>query len=850
MKQLRLFIGCILFAISFNLSAQFDTKFWFAAPYVTTEHDKYNEFRFVFASSKQPTTITIEQPANPSFSTITFSMAADTVEIVTIPKSSVNVAQTTSTISNYGFKITATPNPVFCYYEVNSTTPPGQLNPDPKNTEIFSLKGKNALGTHFMIPMQNLLKNDYEDIKPNLVRPCFLVLATEDETDIYIKPTKELEGHTGTGEFMIRLLKAGQFYVALAKGSSADAHPAGTEVTSTKKVAITYSDDSMLAKPFWSSGDGADIGGDQIIPVNMLGTEYIAVQGFSHFYTLGSPTLGDGRQGPFDQIFILSTEDNNRIRINGAIQTVLKKGETYRYGFTTPYPYIDGSALHIKSDHPIYVSQLSGMGFEMGYAILPAIDNCRGSKTVSITRSVPDGNQSYITLLTRKENVDHFKYYINNILKVDVITKSDFKEVPNTNGEWVFTQKRLASTQFPFGRNIRIENSSGIFHFGIIKGNQAGSCRFGYFSDFSANQYKIVHVSGDTLCEGKTLELMIDAIANANCKWTGPNGFTSTEPRIVIPNTKISHSGAYTVSGEVNDCEIEPDTAFVLIMPAAKAAFEMKVRCYPQPVEFKNTSTNTDENTIYSWDFGDGAISDEKNPPAHFYSSPGVYNVKLSASFLKCEDVVEHKVNISEVIISHDTVKRCEQELPYHHGDTAFNTFGNYQIHFTTKDGCDSVVQLALIENDCNVTVYYKDTICMGVSYQKYGFDISEQEIVEKGEGTHTFPPRIGNNDTTIYLTLTIAIDGCCPPDDFRFPNIITPSNKDGLNDYFTCPENFTPFKLEIYIYNRWGKLDYKSKEAQFKWDGTVNGKVTKGVYYYSIVMNGNCTYHGSLTVY
>jgi gliding motility-associated-like protein len=71
---------------------------------------------------------------------------------------------------------------------------------------------------------------------------------------------------------------------------------------------------------------------------------------------------------------------------------------------------------------------------------------------------------------------------------------------------------------------------------------------------------------------------------------------------------------------------------------------------------------------------------------------------------------------------------------------------------------------------------------------------------------------------------------------DYHFPNVFTP-NGDGINDLFTP---FLPYsgvtKVEMEIYNRWGKRVFHTKEPDILWDGT--DETTKypssdGVYYY-----------------
>ena len=73
----------------------------------------------------------------------------------------------------YGFKISSSA-PIFVYYEVSHP-----LNPD-----IFSLKGRNALGLKFIIPFQNTFDNGSYSPQP---RSGFDIVATEDNTTITIK---------------------------------------------------------------------------------------------------------------------------------------------------------------------------------------------------------------------------------------------------------------------------------------------------------------------------------------------------------------------------------------------------------------------------------------------------------------------------------------------------------------------------------------------------------------------------------------------------------------------------------------------------------------------------------------
>ena len=57
-------------------------------------------------------------------------------------------------------------------------------------------------------------------------------------------------------------------------------------------------------------------------------------------------------------------------------------------------------------------------------------------------------------------------------------------------------------------------------------------------------------------------------------------------------------------------------------------------------------------------------------------------------------------------------------------------------------------------------------------------------------------------------------------------PNTITPSNEDGMNDYFQLYYHGDIVFKEVLIYNRWGTLVFQSNDIHFKWDGSVNGEI------------------------
>ena len=96
-------------------------------------------------------------------------------------------------VHNKGLFLQSTTN-ISAYYEVGQTF----------NTDIFALKGDNALGTSFHLPFQSFANNSY-GASPS----GFDVVATEANTVLTITPSQDLVGHPAGVSFQVTLPEAG-----------------------------------------------------------------------------------------------------------------------------------------------------------------------------------------------------------------------------------------------------------------------------------------------------------------------------------------------------------------------------------------------------------------------------------------------------------------------------------------------------------------------------------------------------------------------------------------------------------------------------------------------------------------
>ena len=514
-----LLLGMALALAPWAAWAQVDTEFWFVAPEVWANHgDSPTLLRF--ATFDEPAVITVEQPANSSFPTQTLTIAANDVASLNLaPWLSQVENKPANTVLNFGLHISST-SLVEAYYEVN---PSNNLNPD-----IFALKGANALGVDFVVPFQMYLNNGYSQSTSS-----FDIVATEDSTTVTINPRKAIIGHPANNAFTI-LLHKGQTWSGRASSVLSSQHPSGTTVTSDKPIAITMSDDSVVGTPY---GGCADIMGDQIVPVNIVGTEYIAIRG--------------NLNGP-DKVFIVPTVPGTVISLNGnVVATLPSVYSMYTHTLTA-------AAAYYTTSEPVYVLHLTGFGCEVGGALLPPIV-CTGSQEVAFVRSTNEFIG--LKILVPAGGEDDFSFN-GNATNVEA---SDFNNVPGTAGAWKYAN--ITATSFvPQLQASRLSNSTSQFHLGIVHGGASSGTRYGYFSNYAAQAY-VVQVEDNTLCEGQSLNLETNDLIGASYDWTGPGGFTGQGNPLDLGVLDESDNGIYVVSGYVGACPIANDTLLLTVSP-------------------------------------------------------------------------------------------------------------------------------------------------------------------------------------------------------------------------------------------------------------------------------------------
>ncbi len=779
--------------------AQKDTEFWFVAPEISQgslNYDRPTVFRF--STYDGPATITISQPANPAFPVQTINVAANNTGVLEFPPFYDFVENTpANTVLDKGFLIESTA-PISAYYEV--------IGAYLSNPGLFSLKGKNALGLHFYVPFQTLIRNS--DAYFPLPHASFDIVATADNTAVTITPTRALLGHAANVPFSI-LLNRGQTYSAEAASQIASEHPSGSSVIADKPIAITVKDDLLDGGAFYG-GFCRDMMGDQIVPVEKTGTKYVIQKGLL--------------SGP-EAVFVIATADGTSVSFDGAPVATLNAGES---------TVLNVSGQHfVQSNAPIYVWQMTGNGCELAGEILPALD-CSGSEAVRFVRTIDD--VFHLFLVTHSGNQGGFS--LNG--STAYIQAADFQPVPGSNGEFVAATIECSNAVVPTGQSSIVTNSTGVFQMGFLNGGPVGNgSRFGFFSDFGG-QIKIAEKV--MLCPGDTVRYDGLTLSEPGLYQQTRSGIQGCDTLIeitVVPATTDTtllyaitcDSAQVGVSQQVLNneagCDSTVITAFVLVAQPTLA--DTVLLCPGESVLINGLSYTEADTTIT-------------------YMSPANPGCDTLVTVLL--QYSPQPPDITKIIVFCPGESVMIDGASYTQPDTV--------LSLLPALGCDTlatyILQLAsqptvYIGND--TTINLGDSLLLSAVLLNSGQGVQYEWQPSGSITCPTCPVTFAQPVASAIYSLYVSdINGCMSHDSrlvvvrklpVFIPNVFAP-NADNENDHFTLYASAGVEAIELLqIYDRWGSLVFENQHfapsiSHFGWDGKISGQTAAaGVYTYLI---------------
>jgi hypothetical protein len=614
MAKRLIFLLLPIFIITNSIKAQTDTEFWFVVPEITIDHQAPGGVpaSLRFSSGSLPATVTISMPANSTvFPDIVFNLAPNDFYIVDLScwivtpcnppftpatgYSDINLIENkpynASGINNLGIQITSTA-PITAYYEVSRTL----------NKEIWSLKGQNGLGTEFFTPFQTHGNNWSGGIVK--AYSSIDIVATDDNTSVTFTLPPGIAASYG---YTMAIIPAGNTHtINLSRGQTFSLVPEfkvdrisqvaadrlrGVKINSDKPIAVIVKDDS-----YYHSFNGCyDISGDQLVPTNLIGNEYIVLR---------------SELTNFDHIYMLATNDTTTIMVFNASGVVVSSNTINAQEQWYRQLPVGQEYYRVVADKPIYVWHVGGFGCEQGGALLPPIDRCNGSTNVSFART--SNEPFYILLMVRNEAENSFRFMVqtNPFSGVFEDKTSLFAEpfsfVPGS--EWsVKRYGPFTVDQVPV-TNHYIENTKDVFHLGVINGGSNTGCFYGYFSNFNEMVTQAVIVDeflpAGKICYGSSAQLY--ATGGFAYHWFPEE--TLDDPNSPMPIATPLESTTYSV--EVTGACYNVDTAEITILVSdyVKANFVTDIVTGETPLEvtFSDLSIGA---SVWQFDFGDGTDS-------------------------------------------------------------------------------------------------------------------------------------------------------------------------------------------------------------------------------------------------
>ncbi|MGV7235189.1 MAG: IgGFc-binding protein, partial [Nitrosomonadaceae bacterium] len=359
------------------------------------------------------------------------------------------------------------------------------------NKLMVTIKGEQALGRRFRAGSQTNVCGDPNTDKYE--NHFISVMATTDNTTVDFEFPSGLDMfNLGTTHSVV--LNEGETY--LVRDNNVNETVTGTLISADKPIAVV-SGSQHSAQCFDSGRDG---GADQLVPVCVLGTQYVVTRGIDN----DDPSTAN-------YAVIEAVTSNTEVFINGGATPVatLMPGEYYTYDMPSP----DGSRHFIETSQPAYVFQFGSVqtNGEIGMAIAAPINACSGDMHIEFSE-FPNSTVNTIDIIIPNDGLDSLT--LNGNPYTLYSTAETIPGLPNWSVV-VFDDADLALLSDPY-----IVESDQFFSASHFVGNPSGGT-FGYLTSFKekidimdpVTHMPMLFYFVDSVCGGESIVHCIEAMS-------------------------------------------------------------------------------------------------------------------------------------------------------------------------------------------------------------------------------------------------------------------------------------------------------------------------------------------------
>ena len=701
------------------------------------------------------------------------------------------------------------------------------------------------------------LADDYmiETIPPGLNGSTVLIVGTENNTVINITPsTATSNGWSANTQYTITL-NAGQIYQFTT--TSTDGSFSGTRIRTQdcKKIAV-FAGGKCAQAP--SGCTYCDHIYEPMIPVIYWGT---------HFAVTSSQTRTK------DVVRVTALNANTTVLKNGAVVANLAEGATYHFELTSS----EGSCYISTSGPAVCYLYLTGQNCGGGNGdpsmvyITPLEQNIKKITFGTYENSNTSGTSHYVNIVTPTINV-------NSVTLDGANISSQFSPLTG-NGDYSFARVNINhathTLQCDSGLVAHIYGLANVTSYGY----NVGSSAINLTKTMLINDVNTADIPEDQLyCVNRNIDFEVQLnyqydeiiwdFGDGQYGYTNPCTHIYDSCGVYQVHAIITRSGYNNCFGSSSDTiwanvTLPPTEAIVRTASiCAGSSYSINDTILTEECVYTYTITTSNSDCDSTIELHLNIIPTDPIPIFQYicigetyemngitYDTPGIYydTVQTSAG---CDSIIElHlerapdpsvSLGFGRTLCSMDefpVVLSAPFNMNFYTWSTgatsqSINVYqaGNYSVTVTNQFGCTATSEVSItLQDEITAVIETSDDFCengtatLTVTTNAPNVRWSTGETTMEIEATHAGTYTVKAYDGACEETVSYEIAQC--PFDLYFPNCITPSFDDGMNDVFQLTNPDIVYEFEIFIYDRWGTLVFHSTDPHFKWDGKNNGK-------------------------
>ena len=412
----------------------------------------------------------------------------------------------------------------------------------------------------------------------------------------------------------------------------------------------------------------------------------------------------------------------------------------------------------------------------------------------------------------------------------------------------------------------------------------------------------------EAVCFGQSTPFTDLSVAPASSpitswQWGFDRNSSASDPN---PGFTFPESGNHNVQLIITSVQGCSDTISqnIEVHDRPEALFEAQSACQGFPVIFTNTSTSSDPDLSYLWDFGDQSNSDLMDPE-HIYPIAGTYEVNLTvAASNGCQHQITNTVTVqadpdAPTVLSDTTCfgenaflvsepAPLTEKVDWFYNKSDNNSFHEgfsyitpplayaqtYYVESVNDFGCRSerIPITAFLFENATGKIQMSDTVLdipdalLGVQLsgniksKSFQWNFGDGNTSNEAQATHQYQ-RPGKYIVSLEVK---SLEGC----DYvlqslvevkelivvHIPSAFSP-NGDGINDEFHLGSQLIE-QVDFQVFNRWGSKVFQASQPDFRWNGRKDkgGWAEEGVYTYILkgidIHGKRITKSGTITLY